>query len=119
VDQVVQVEIDQVALAANVQVDLVARVVPAEIAQADLADLVQVEIDQVALADLVQPVPVVASQVRVHQVELQVVHQVEDQVDVRIQRVVAETQLVRLVNLAAAHQRVVSQSAQSVKSLTT
>jgi hypothetical protein len=44
---------------------------------------------------------------------------VADQVVVRIQPAVVETQLVRLVNLAVVLQRVASQSEQSVKSSTT
>ena len=119
-DQVVPAEIVPVVLADLVQVDLAAPVVRVEIVPADLADLVQVEIVQVVLADLVQQVLVVASQVLVHQVELQEqVLQVVDQVAVRIQRVVAETQRERSVNQAVDLQRVASQSVQSVKSSTT
>ena len=110
VDQAVQVELVQVDLADLVQVAIV---------QVDLADLVQVAIVQVDLADLVQQVLVVGLLVLAHQAVLQVERQVVDQVDVRIQQVVAVTQRARLVNLAADHQRVVSQSVQSVKSSTT
>jgi hypothetical protein len=84
-----------------------------------LADLVQPEIVQVALADLVQPVPVVVSQVQVHQVEHQVERQVADQVVDRIQPVAAAILQELSENLVAVHQRVVNQSAQSVKSSTT
>jgi hypothetical protein len=102
-DRVVQPVIVQVALADNVQADQV----------------VQPEIVQVVLADLVQPVPVVVSQVQVHQVERQVAHQAADQVVDRIQPVAAAILQELSENLVAVHQRVVSQSAQSVKSSTT
>jgi hypothetical protein len=115
-DRVVQPAIVQVALADNVQAD---RVVQPAIVQVALADLVQVEIVQVALADLVQPVPVVVSQVQEHQVEHQVAHQVADQVVDRIQPVAAAILQELSENLVAVHQRVVNQSAQSVKSSTT
>jgi len=105
-----------VALADNVQAD---QVVQPEIVPVALADLVQVEIVPVALADLVQPVPVVGSQVQVHQVERQVAHQAADQVVDRIQLVAAAILQELSENLVAVHQRVVSQSAQSVKSSTT
>jgi hypothetical protein len=120
VDQAVPAAIVPVDLADLVQVDPAALVVPAAIVPVDLADLVQVEIAQVALVDLVQPVPVVGSQVLVHQVELQVlVHQAVDQEVARIQLVVVETQREHLVNQAVDLQRVASQSVQSVKSSTT
>ena len=118
--EIVPVEIVQVDLVDLVQVDLAARVVRAEIVQVDLADLVQVEIVPVELADLVQPVPVVASQVPELQVELQEQElQVVDREAVRIQLVVVETRRERSVNQAVALQRVASQSVQSVKSSTT
>jgi hypothetical protein len=55
----------------------------------------------------------------VHQVALQVEHQVAGQVDDQIQLVVAATQQAHSENLAADHQRVASQSVQNVKSSTT
>ena len=103
-------------LADNVQAD---QVVQPAIVPVVLADLVQVEIVPVALVDLVQPVPVVGSQVQVHQVERQVAHQVADQVVDRIQPVAAAILQELSENLVVVHQRVVSQSAQSVKSSTT
>ena len=114
---IAQVEIVQVALADNVQVDLV-QVAQVEIVQVALADNVQVdqaEIVQVALVDLVQQEPVVDLPVPAHQVA----HQVADQVADQIQLEVVVTQPVHLENLVAGLQRVVSQSAQSVKSSTT
>jgi hypothetical protein len=111
-DRVVQPVIVPVALADNVQAD---QVVQPAIVPVVLVDLVQVEIVPVALADLVQPVPVVGSQVQVHQVERQVAHQVVD----RIQPVAAAILQALSENLVVVHQRVVSQSAQSVKSSTT
>jgi hypothetical protein len=118
--EIVPAAIVPVDLADLVQVDLAALVVQAEIAQVALADLVQAEIAQVALADLVQPVQVVASQVLVHQVELQgPALQAVDQEVVRIQLVVVETRREHLVNQAVDLQRVASQSVQSVKSSTT
>jgi len=84
-----------------------------------LVDLVQPEIVRVVLVDLVQAVPVVVSQVQVHQVELQVERQVEDQVVGRIQPVAGAILQELSENLVVARQRVVSQSAQSVKSSTT
>jgi hypothetical protein len=114
VDQVVQPEIVPVDLVDLVQVDQAAQVVLVALVGND-----QVEIVPVALVDLVQQVPVVASQVPVHQVALQVEHQAADQVGDLIQLVVVATQQAHSANLAADHQRVASQSVQNVKSSTT
>jgi len=116
VDQVVQPVIVPVALADNVQAD---QVVQPAIVPVALAALVQPEIVPVVLAVLVQPEQVVVSQVQVHQVERQVAHQAADQVVDRIQPVAAAILQELSENLVAVHQRVASQSAQSVKSSTT
>jgi hypothetical protein len=116
VDQVVQPEIVPVVSADLGQVD---QVVQPEIVPVVSVDNVQAEIVLVALVDLVQPVPVVASLVPVHQVALQVEHQAADQVGDQTQQVVAVTQQAHSENLAADLRRVVSQSVQSVKSSTT
>jgi hypothetical protein len=88
------------------------------IVQAVSADLVRV--DLAASADLVQVAIVQADSqelalVQAHQPELQVA----DQVAGLIQLVAVEILLAHLVSQAADHRRVVSQSAQSVKSSTT
>ena len=119
-DQVVQVEIDQAAIAQAdladhvqavqvVQVDLAAKaaqVVQAEIARVDLADHVQVALAQ----DLLAPV---------RQVELLAAHQAVDLADVQIQLAAEATQLALLESQVADRQRVANQSALSVKSSTT
>ena len=103
------VQADQV-----VQADLVAKA-----DQVVQAEIVQAEIVQADLAVLVRRVPVVDSQVPALQVEHQAGHQAADQVVVLTQLVVVVTQLAPLVNQVVGLQRVVSQSAQSVKSSTT
>ena len=112
------------ALADNDQADLAARAVQAVLADNVQVQIVQAEIVPAVLADnvqvqIVQPELVADSLVQVHQEQRQVAHQVVDQVVARIQRAVAETQPVRLVNLVADLRRVVSQSVPSVKSSTT
>jgi uncharacterized membrane protein len=125
--QVAQLEIVQVGIAAvladRVQADQVVPVVlVVKVDQVVQAQIVQVGI-AVVLVDLVLQVLAAVSLVRAHQVELRVelrvAHQVAGQVVDRIQPAVVETRRVRLVNLAVGHQRVASQSEQSVKSLTT
>ena len=118
----------RLALRVLVQADQVVQVAQLEIVQvgiaAVLADRVQADqVVPVVLVDLVLQVLAAVSLVRAHQVEhqveLRVAHQVAGQVVDRIQPAVVETRRVRLVNLAVGHQRVASQSEQSVKSLTT
>ena len=95
----------------HVQVAIV-QAVSADLARVDLAvsaDLVQAAIDRAVLLALVQA----------HQVAHQVERQVADQVAGLIQLVAVEILLAHLVNQAAGHRRVVSQSALSVKSSTT
>ena len=125
----VQVDlVDQPEIAANVQADLVDLVQVAQVAQelgqVDLVDLAQREIVQVDLVDLAQVAQV--AQVaqadllaREQELQVQPAHQVVVQADVQMHQVVAAMQPELLVSLVADHQRVVSQSAQSVKSTTT
>ena len=117
--------VDQPEIAANVQVDLVdlAQVaqVAQELGQVDLVDLAQLAIVQVDLVDLAQVAQVAQADLLAREQELQVqpAHQVVVQADVQMHQVVAAMQPELLVSLVADHQRVVSQSAQSVKSTTT
>jgi hypothetical protein len=122
----VQVDlVDQPEIAANVQADLVDLVQVAQVAQelgqVDLVDLAQREIVQVDLVDLAQVAQVAQADLLAREQELQVqpAHQVVVQADVQMHQVVAAMQPELLVSLVADHQRVVSQSAQSVKSTTT
>jgi hypothetical protein len=94
-------------------VDRVEQVVPVA-----LVDRVE-QVVPVALVDLVQQEPVVGLLVQVHQVALQVEHQVADQVDVRTQLAVVATQQAHSENPAAGLLRVASQSVLSVKNSTT
>ena len=114
----VQVAIDRVDSADHAQADqadhhvqvAIAQAVSADLVRVDLAvsaDLVQVEIVQAVLQEL--------ALVQAHQLE----RQVADQVAGLIQLVAVEILLAHLVNQAAGHRRVVSQSALSVKSSTT
>jgi hypothetical protein len=114
-----QVAIAQAVLADHAQADQADQVDHALVAivQAVSADLVRV--DLAASADLVQVAIVQADSqeqalVQAHQPELQVA----DQVAGLIQLVAVEIPLAHLVNQAVGHRRVVSQSAQSVKSST-
>ena len=118
------VQVDQLEIAANVQADLADLVQLVRVAQAqeqaDLVDHVQPEIVQADLVDLVQVAQGLADLPALAQGHReQLARQVVVQEVVRIHQVVAATQQELLVSLAVARQRVVSQSAQSVKSTTT
>ena len=117
-------QVDRLEIAANVQLDLVDLAQVDQAAQArgqvDLVDLVRPEIVQADLVDLVPPEIVQADLlVRDQALQEHPAPQVDVQVVVQIHQVVAALQQELLVSLVAGHQRVVSQSAQSVKSTTT
>jgi hypothetical protein len=116
------VQVDQREIAANVQVDLADQDQVAQVERAQdqvaLADLAQREIVPVDLVVRVQVAQVLADLLAQERRE-QRAHQVLVQVVVRMHQVVAEMRQELLVNQVAGHQRVASQSAQSVKSTTT
>lgn len=120
-------QVDQLEIAANDQVDLVDLVQVDQVdqvaqarGQVDLVDLVQPEIVQADLVDLVRPEIAQADLLaREQALQEHPAPQVDVQVVVQIHQVVAALQQELLVSLVAGHQRVVSQSAQSVKSTTT